>query len=382
MADSKPKPNWYPPWAPRFWSGMRMGHYFQLLRENRFQIHPSKYPMTALVGGCSAFNSALGAIQSLTMGKRVNETRIEHPPIFIIGHWRSGTTLMHELLALDDQFAYPTNFDAFVPNHFLISRHFVYPVVSLLMPKKRPMDDMAMGAATPQEDDFALCAYGAPTPYRRIAFPNRTNRYHLQLNLSLSDANERMELQKALEHFLKSLTIRYSSKQLVLKSPPHTGRLKQLAQWFPQAKFVHMARDPLKVVPSTMRLWKLLDSLQGFQVPKYDDSWLKNHIFECQDLMYQAYFAQRAEIPKNQLVEVNFESLVESPVDVMKTVYEQLELDGFDSAETKVNDYFAKRKAHKTNPSTIDDSMAEDIKHHWREYIEEFGYDKKEAKSA
>jgi hypothetical protein len=135
-----------------------------------------------------------------------------------------------------------------------------------------------------------------------------------------------------------------------------------------------MARDPLKVVPSTMRLWKLLDSLQGFQVPKYDDSWLKNHIFECQDLMYQAYFAQRAEIPKNQLVEVNFESLVESPVDVMKTVYEQLELDGFDSAETKVNDYFAKRKAHKTNPSTIDDSMAEDIK--------QFGYDKKEAKSA
>ena len=353
---------------------MRIGAYFRLLRENRFQIHPQKYPMTVLVGICTIFNSILGAIQSLFLGKKIRESRLEKPPIFIIGHWRSGTTLMHELLALDERFAYPSNFDAFVPNHFLISRSFFYPIVKLLLPSKRPMDDMAIGAASPQEDDFALCAYGAPTPYRRIAFPNRSNRYHLQLNLSLSDAQERLKLQKALEHFLKSLTMRYQGKQLVLKSPPHTGRLKQLAQWFPQAKFVHMARQPEKIVPSTMRLWKLLDSLQGFQLPKYDDTWLKNYIFECKDLMYQAYFSQRDEIPQNQLAEINFEALVESPVDVMRAVYEQLELDGFDKVQPKIEAYFDERKNHQTNPTSIPDAMAEDISHHWREYNEAFGY--------
>ena len=96
-------------------------------------------------------------------------------------------------------------------------------------------------------------------------------------------------------HFLKMLTAQYKS-QLVLKSPPHTGRLKQLAEWFPGAKFIHMSRHPYRLVPSTMRLWKLLDQLQSFQLPKYDDVWLKNYIFECKNLMYSAYLEQRIEI--------------------------------------------------------------------------------------
>ena len=375
MTDRQPKPNWYPPWAPRFWNGMTTGSYIQLLRENRFQIHPSRYPMTAMVGGCSVINSTLAAIQRATHRKRIQQTTIDQPPVFIIGHWRSGTTLMHELMSLDDRFAWPTNFDAFVPQHFLLSRYFLYPIVSLLMPGKRPMDDMDLGIGSPQEDDFALCAMGAPTPYRRIAFPNRTTRYHAQLNLSLCDTGERIELQRAMEQFLKMLTLRYGGKQLVLKSPPHTGRVKQLAQWFPQARFIHLSRHPYKIVPSTVRLWKLLDSLQGFQVPKYDDNWLRNYIFECKDLMYQAYFDQRELMPKNQLAEVRFETLVQSPEEEMRRVYEQLELDGFEQILPKLESYFQSKKDHKTNPSNLEDASRDAIAHHWQDYFDAFDYE-------
>eukprot|EP01043_Picozoa_sp_COSAG02_P105265 COSAG02_NODE_41266_length_396_cov_0.952862_1_plen_92_part_01 len=91
---------------------------------------------------------------------------------------------MHELMSMDSRLAFPTNFDAFIPNHFLASRFFFYPFLKLLMPRQRPMDNMSMGVGSPQEDDFALCAYGAPTPYRRIAFPNQPSREHLNLKLS------------------------------------------------------------------------------------------------------------------------------------------------------------------------------------------------------
>ena len=352
---------------------MRVSDVFALLRENRFQIHPTRYPMTALVGGCAVVNSLLGTIQQATHGRRINEVELQGPPVFVIGHWRSGTTLLHELLALDQRFAFPSNFDAFVPHHFLLSRYFFYPIVKLLMPHRRPMDDMAMGVASPQEDDFALCAYGAPTPYRRIAFPNRQHRDHMLLDTSNASPTQLAELKSAMQKFLKTLTVRYRS-QLVLKSPPHTGRIAKLAEWFPGAKFVHISRHPYKLVPSTIRTWKLLDKLQGFQIPSYDDAWIKNYVFECQDLMYSAYFQQRLEIPSNQLIEVKFEDLVSQPNDEMSRVYEQLELGEYQQVQPRIEAYFQDKKDHKNNPLVMEESMRLQIDSHWKNYIANFGY--------
>ena len=117
------------------------------------------------------------------------------------------------------------------PITFLHLDSFFYPFLKLLMPRQRPMDNMSMGVGSPQEDDFALCAYGAPTPYRRIAFPNQPSREHLNLKLSDADHEVQEKLHGAMNYFLKALTVRYDS-QLVLKSPPHTGRLEQLVEWF------------------------------------------------------------------------------------------------------------------------------------------------------
>lgn len=350
-----------------------MKPYFDLLCENRFQIHPVRCPMAAIVGGCTVANSVLSGIQHLTHGKRIESAVLKRPPVFIVGHWRSGTTLMHELMAMDSRMAFPTNFDAFIPDHFLVSRFFFYPLVKLLMPKRRPMDNMSMGVGTPQEDDFALCTSGAPTPYRRIAFPNRPSREHLNLNLDNADPHVLKELQQAMNYFLKSLTVQYDSG-LVLKSPPHTGRIRQLAEWFPNAKFVHLSRHPYKLVPSTMRLWRLLDSLQGFQLPNYDETWLKNYIFECKDLMYSAYFQQRDEIPPNQLVEVRFEDLVSDPMEEMNRVYDRLELGEYDSVRPEIADYFERKKDHQTNPFSLDPVLKMEIDNNWHEYMDAFDY--------
>lgn len=368
------KHNWYPPWAPRFWNGMRVGSFLALLRENQFQIDLARWPMTTIVGGCSVLNSTLGFVQQLTHGRRIEQAQLIAPPVFVIGHWRSGTTLMHELLALDSRYAFPNNFDAFVPNHFLLSRYWLYPIVKLLMPPSRPMDNMSMGVSSPQEDDFALSAFGAPTPYRRIAFPNRTHRDHLLLNLGNASELELERLRSAMERFLKALTVRYQ-KPLVLKSPPHTGRIEKLSQWFPGAKFVHVARHPYDLVPSTMRLWRALDQLMGFQLPRYDDTVLKNYIFECQDLMYSAYHQQRGLIPSKHLVEVRFEDLVEQPLVEMRRVYEHLELGEFEQIEPQLKSYFERKKNHKKNQFTIDDALRMEVDARWPIYRQMFGYE-------
>ncbi len=352
--------------------------YLQLLKNNRFQVHPARYPMMALVGGCSVVNSSLNRIQKILYSAQIEATHIEQPPVFIIGHWRSGTTLMHELISLDERFAFPSNFEAFVPQHFLLTRHLMYPLVNLLMPGKRPMDSMTMNASSPQEDDFALCSYGAPTPYLRIAFPNNKGDDHLQLDPDLVDQSDARSdgelLQRSLTQFYKSLTLRYPGKRLVLKSPPHTSRIAQLAKWFPEAKFVHVSRHPHKLVSSTMRLWRLLDEIHGFQLANYDDQWLKNYVFQCQALMYDSYFRHRDALPENQLAEIRFEDLIQSPAATLEQVYQQLELGDFDTARPAVEQYFADRKGHRTNPVELDAELMAEIDSHWQPYAEAFGY--------
>jgi hypothetical protein len=290
---------------------MRAGNYYGLLKENRFRVHPARMPMAALISGCAAFNSTLAAV--------------------------------------------------------------VYPLIKLLMPAKRPMDNMQVNVASPQEDDFALCAYGAPTPYRRIAFPNQPNRDHLQLDFDSVDDATKEQVRIAMTRFLKSLTVRYG-KPLVLKSPPHTGRLKQLAEWFPEAKFIHMAREPESLVLSTMRLWRLLDEINGFQLPKYDDTWLKNYVFECKDLMYSSYLQHRDGVPADRLAEIRFEDLVADPIATVGGVYDQLQLGDFSSVQPTIERYFESRTGHKKNKFEIPETLQQDIRSNWRDYRETFGY--------
>ena len=239
-------PNHYPPWAPRIWTGLLPHHYWKILVENRFTIHPERYPMTGIVSGCTVLNVFWTAAQKFLYSSKVSETDLVQPPVFIVGHWRSGTTLLHELMSLDENSAYPTTFDAFVPNHFLVSAPVVRPLIKALMPAKRPMDDMTVDADSPQEDDFALMILGAESHYRRMGFPNNSNEYFRWLDAANLTAQQTEAVRQSLTYFYKALTYKYK-KRLVLKSPPHTGRIQALANWFPGAKFVHISRHPHKI---------------------------------------------------------------------------------------------------------------------------------------
>ena len=148
----------YPWYSPRFWHGMRMGDWFQLLARNRFRISPTRLGLAFTVSCMTVVNSGLSLIQWLIFRRRIANTVIEHPPIFIIGHWRSGTTYLHELMVRDEQYTFPTTYDCFMPNHFLISGWFLPRLVGFLLPGKRPMDNMDVGFDSPQEDEWALAS--------------------------------------------------------------------------------------------------------------------------------------------------------------------------------------------------------------------------------
>lgn len=352
---------------------MRMLDYWKLLKDNRFRIHPTRLPMAFMVGCCSVVNSCLSGAQTLCYQRAIDKTDFDQAPLFIVGHWRSGTTLLHELMSLDPRLAFPNNYEVFVPHHFLVSKFFLQPLVLLLMPPTRPMDRMPMRVQLPQEDDFALCAMGSPTPYRRMSFPNQPNEDFRQLDTTNLNDNQEAMLRKNLTKFYRSLNIRYG-KPLVLKSPPHTGRIGKLAEWFPGAKFIHLSRDPRELVPSTIRLWQTLDQVQGFQPPRYDEQWLLSYIRQNKDVMYTSYLRDRDNLPSNQLMEIRFEDLLADPLQQIESLYEQLELGPFHPNRENIKQYFEKRGDHKKNANRLNAGLESWIDEHWQDYREAFGY--------
>ncbi len=365
--------NPYPFYSPRFWAGMRLTDYVGLLAKSGFRIHPARIPMALLVGGCTVASSGLSATQGIFMNRRIENTELTAPPIFVIGHWRSGTTLLHELLCRDEQFAWPSTFECFVPTFHNLTKPFLRPLIRLLLPGTRPMDAMPAGPDLPQEDEFALVGMGAPTPYYRIAFFNEAPRFTEMLNLNRASAAEIQQLQDALIWFYKSITCQ-KPKQLVLKSPTHTGRLGHLARWFPNAKFVHITRHPHKVFPSTMHLWKSLASVQSYQLPRRDDRALIQQVNHWYQEMYTGYFEQVQDIPAENIVQIRFEDLVKNPVSEIESIYSRLDLQGFDRARPQLEAFWSQRKSHRSNKTALTADMREMINDVWSEYFKAFGY--------
>ena len=83
--------------------------------------------------------------ERLIYKKKLKTIRIEEPPVFIIGFWRSGTTLLHSLLCQDPQAGYVTTFQGVFPNLVLTQKKWMKAFTNRILPKKRPFDCLSNG---------------------------------------------------------------------------------------------------------------------------------------------------------------------------------------------------------------------------------------------
>jgi hypothetical protein len=339
--------------------------------KNRFAVDPKYWYIAAIVSVNSTINLALRWIQHGLYGHELSQVRIEKQPVFVIGHWRTGTTLLHELMIQDRQFNYPDFFACFNPNHRLLSERFFKTYGTFLAPEQRPMDNMAAGWDRPQEDEFALCLLGLPSTYTDIAFPNHPSMCPGALDLSGLSSGELKRWKRTFRHFLQTLMFR-DSRRLVLKSPPHTARIPILLQMFPDARFVHIVRDPYVVFPSTVNLWKSLARSHCFHTPNHKD--VEEKVLREFRVIYDRLEEARPLLRSNQFHELRYEELIADPVGELGKVYSALELDGFDSARSRVEEYLRQTQGYETNKYTITDEQRKLVDGHWGDVIRRYGY--------
>jgi len=357
--------------GPGVGAGITLADWLQLLRENRFAVEPSYLVRAASISLCALTNSVFRWFDDRRCRALLNEVTVP-PPLFVLGHWRSGTTHLHYLLGRDDRFACPTFYQVMYPHTFLSTEGHFSALQRVLLQEHRPYDNVRWDLNLPCEEEFAMCVWGFRTHYLSGMFPRRADYYDRFLTLGRATPREVEQWKAALLLFLQKVTLK-ERKPLILKSPAHTGRIKLLLELFPGAKFVHIHRDPYAVFQSYQHT--LATGLPYGRLQRTDRfDWVGRTIRQYKEL-YDAFFEQRALIPRGHFHEVRYEVLERDPVGEVRSLYAALGLPCFGHVEPDLCRYVESLTCYRKNVfPQLPPNLRRLIAAEWRRSFEEWGY--------
>ena len=339
---------------PQFLTGASVTNLIGLLMRNSVERKFWLRAIEAIV--CSVLLTPFYFLESLYV-KIVPHPPMHPEPVFIIGHWRSGTTYLHYLLAKDKQFGYCSNTDAFIPGAILVGRWFFRKIIAWRLPPTRPMDNVKLNAESPQEEEFAIMLLSKYSSYHAFVFPS--NRRNLFCNYTLLDTDNVSTIngwRGVYFGFIRKLSVRNGNKRLLLKNPANTSRIKHLVSMFPKAKFIYLHRDPAEVRSSTARLFKTLTQANSLQ--SYDPNELDEEAPYLYEAVIKAYEQQRTFPDGKKIVEVRYEDLVTDPLTTVRRIYNELNIGGFDSSEPAFREFISQQKDHRPHVYAFNDKQS------------------------
>lgn len=316
-------------------------------------------------------------IQSLWLRSRIQQVSLEEkPPVFVIGHWRSGTTHLHYLLAQDEQFVFLENFQAFAFRIAFISKFFLRPVLNFFMPKERLQDNIKLDAHSPAEEEQPFTTLTEKSGLHIFFFPKNIS-YFDKYNLfkGISPA-EKSAWGKKYVRLLKEIALfQGKEKRLLLKNPHNTGRVRELLELFPNARFIFIHRNPYDVFQSTVHLYNKMVKTQFLQ--EFSDEEIEERVLYCYETTLAKYLGERRLIPQGQLFEISYDDLSKTPMEIMEEAYQHLSLQGFEKAKPAMEAYLDSTKDYKRNKfKPLSAEQKEKIDRRWEFAFDAWAYDR------
>ncbi len=318
----------------------------------------------------------LSTAEKLKYSRAIKEAELSEPPIFLIGHWRSGTTHLHNLLSRDPQFGFLKFSETAMPMDMLgpmmgLGRKFI----DRALPETRGYDNVKLALDEPQEEEMALGNLNSIGYYNIYYFPQKMD-LHRDRSLFFEEttAAERETFKKTYRHLVKKVSLVKKGQRLLFKNPPSTTRMPLIKELFPDAKFVHIVRNPWPVFRSTVGKFPRLYNAFAWQ--EFQDVDTTEFTLETYEKLMRRYFRDRDEmnLPANELVETSYEKITEDPVGEIGRIYDQLELGGKDAGLKEIGAYADSMSSYKRNVHQIEAKDADKIRERWGFSFDEWGY--------
>jgi hypothetical protein len=303
---------------------------------------------------------------------QLREHRVDPRPLFIIGHFRSGTTLLHDLLAHDERFVYPTTFQVFFPRVFRTAQELLKPAFERSLPPHRHGDHVPLTVDGPHEDEFALGQLSPLGFYHALYFPTRARELFAR-SVFLESDSDRTEWRKLYTHFLAKVSLEGGGRPLLIKNPAHSGRIPLLLEMFPEARFVHIYRNPFAVYLSSVQFFRRFVDTYAYQ--RISDADLRELVLHVYQRLMARLFDDLARIPNGQLTRVCYEDLLADPVASVDRAMRGLGLDPTETLRDASAQAASDQRAFKTNTHLLDAGTREVVRERWGFALERLGYD-------
>lgn len=353
-----------------------MPRWFRILAEARFRVSGRYLPRTAWITGWSVAATAVGSIERARYDRRIAASVVDPPPIIILGHWRTGTTYLHNLLGRDPANTYTTMYQVVFPTTFMSTSDTIFPKLTAgFLSETRGFDNMANGWDEEGEDEIALAKLTGLSPFLSVMMPDRAPRFERYIDFLEARQDERDEWKEALRWFVAKVRMHSGGRRPVVKSCLHTARIRMLLEVFPDAKFVHIHRNPFVAAASTVHMRNRVDWDNFLQVPKAEFiADRAQQVVLVGQRIYERFFEDRALIAPENFVDVSYADLVARPRDVLDQIYRHLDLPKVPGYEAIISRYLDGLKGYRTNVLTIDDHLASLVREHWSSVFTEYGY--------
>lgn len=357
--------------------GVRFDNYLRLLARARFNIKPSKIPQATFIGLLSLVLAPFALIEGAVCAIPIARTKIRKDPVFILGHWRSGTTYLQNLMSRDPQFGWAKPTQTAMFSNCALLGWALKGGVQKGIKGSRPMDNVQYDLNLPMEETFAI---GNFTPYtldHLLAFPIVWEKYVDCAFVDELPKKDRDAFKRAYQYAMKKLTMLWKGKQLILKSPDNTARIGCMLEMYPDAKFVNIYRDPYDTVRSSVNM--ILSQVNLVHLTPLPDTdlreLLEDMVVERTFDMYKDLFAREKTFKPGHYVSIKYEDFVQEPERYLREIYEVLELDGFEAALPHFRAFIAEQKDYQTNKKTMSPRLREKINKHLGFYFEHYGYE-------
>lgn len=349
--------------------------FFNLVRMvGRYGCDLPFIPRLVGVGLLSLMRQPVIFYESLRYGAKIRSQKIVPDPVFVIGHWRSGTTHLQNILSKDPQFAIVTLEQAAMPLDFLTLGNLLSGPLAKSLPKKRLMDNVAVAADSPWEEELALASTSPLSFYHVSFFPKGVERIFRES--ILFDGRDRKLIERWRTDylaFLQKVQFINPGKRFLLKNPANSARIELLTAEFPDARFVHIHRDPYKVFSSTVHLYLKAQEEWGFH--RVDREAIVKHVLDSYPMLMNAYLEQRESIREDRLVEVSFRDLQKAPMDTLESIYCKLGIKGFEDAVPLFSSYLSTVSDYQKNRLEISPHEKKMVKERWGVFFNCFNYD-------
>jgi hypothetical protein len=206
-------------------------------------------------------------LECILMSKRLPELAELPPPVFILGHWRSGTTHLYNVMS-QGGFGYVPPLAVGLPWDMFGLARILRPFLERQLPERRFIDNIPVTPTSPQEDEIALANMSPLSFYHGIYFPKQFDRLiDRGVFFDGCNADEVLAWQSRFIYLLRKLA-HQQGKPMLIKNPVYTARPALLKEMFPEAKFIHIHRNPYDVFLSMRNFYtRLLDVMALQDVP-------------------------------------------------------------------------------------------------------------------